>query len=463
MIPFPVAGPTGGHKSKQYNSEVTQNMYLDRQETGRTGVHDFPGLKPWSSGIAADRGHHVMNGVLYSLQGTVLYKVASDGVLTSCGTVTGVDRAIFADDGTNLYFTCNNLLWKYNGTSISNVTQSVVANPSSIAYINRKFVLSGDDGLFAVSDVADGDTYNSLKFAEAEAKPDSLIRVYQFMQLVYMMGSLSTEPWYDAGVGDPPLNRQDTALVNVGIAGKHAVCNTDRFMYWLGDDKKVYQCVGANARPVQDPPTAYSIDRMTNISDCIASAFVMNGQDFVLFTFPTENKTLMFSETLSYWVKMSTGVTGGRWMANAMTNCYGKTLASDYRNANIYQLDYNTYTDNSDARLRIRTFPVFTSDFLQDPGKSITITRVTLNMETGVGLATGQGSAPVLLCQFSNDGGHTWQEEIPVSMGINGNYYANADIYGFCTGRKIRLRIKCTDPVYLSMFEGMVDMRIAGW
>ena len=460
MIPFPIAGPSSKHKSVKFSDEVTRNMYVDKAE-GRTGVHDFPGLKPWVTKNGNDRGCHVMAGELFQLSGSSLVSVSSLGISTTVGTVPGSQRAIFADDGINLYFVTEGIIYKYSvGAAITTVTQSVIANPQAIAYLNRKFILVGNNGLFAVSNAGDGDTYTALNVAEAETAPDPLYRAYIFNQLSYMLGSKTTELWYDAGTGNPPLQRQDTALVNRGIAGKYAVTNTDQFMYWLGDDRQVYQCVGANARAVSTPGIANYIEAYADVSDCIASTLVYDGQHFIVFAFPSADATLVFSETYGYWFELGTA---GRWYGNAALRVYEKPIVADYRNGNLYELDADTYTDNGDTRIRVRTLPSFLGSMIRKPGRQITVKHVRLNMTVGVGLTSGQGVDPVLMCEFSPDGGLTWQAEQFVPIGVQGDYIKPVDFWDFATGYEVRCRITCSDPVYLSMFDGQVDIELAGF
>ena len=159
-VPFDITVATGGDKSKQFSSEGSRNVYFSIAETNnRKGAHDFPGLKLVSSGSGADRGDHVMSGVRYLINGTSLVSEISNGTRTTIGAIAGTDRATFADDGANLYLVANSTIYKYDGSTLSTVTQSVVTNPSSIDYINKQFIISGDGGLFATSDAGDGDTY----------------------------------------------------------------------------------------------------------------------------------------------------------------------------------------------------------------------------------------------------------------------------------------------------------------
>lgn len=464
IIPFQIAGTIGEHKSVQYSKELSRNLYIDQSESaGRQGVHDFPGLNRLASGAGPNQGCHVMGTTLYAVNNGKLYRAASTGALSVIGSVAGSGRFIFADDGTNLYIV-SSVINKFDGSSLSVVSQSVASNPHSIAYLNKQFIIGSDSGLFAVSDVGDGDTYNALNYAEAETQPDSLIRVYVFNQLLYLFGSKTVEQWYNTGQGTPPFARRDTSLVNVGLAGKHAVANTDQFLYWLGDDLKVYQCVGASARSISTTGIAHIIEGFTEPTDCIASSFVHEGQDFVLFKFPTDGAALVYSETFGYWFELSAGTDNDRqsWYADSVIRCYGKNMAFDYRNGNVYELDADTYTDNGDPRLRYRVLPPFTAKLGRMSGQ-ITVTRVRLNMEVGEGAVSGQGSTPYLMAEFSPDGGKTWGAQTFTSIGALGEYRKAVDIYDFCTGYEVRLRIGFTDPCHISMFDGEVDFVEAGY
>jgi hypothetical protein len=462
-VPLDIAGPTGGHKSIQYSSEVTENVYLDKSESGKRGAHSFPGLKAFGTSSGLDRGQHVMAEQLYKLNATTLYRVSSVGAYTSLGTISGTDRAIFADDGTNLFIVANNQLYKYNGTTVSTVSQSVVSNPKSIAYINKQFIITGDNGLWASSDVGDGSTYNALNFAEAETRPDPLVRDYIFNQVAYLAGSETIDPWRNTGSGNPPFSRQDTPLVNLGLLGKHAITNTKKYMYLLSPDKKIYQIIGVSFRPVSTHSISREIELMIDASDCIASTYTYDGQEFVILAFSNGNKTFVYSETYDYWFTLSSGQDYDRWLPNSVFYCYGKWLTSDRLNGNVYELDRDTYTHNSDYAIRTRTLPSITGELIRKPGKRVMVSRLRIDMQVGVGLVTGQGVNPVVMCEWSNDGGHTWGVQSFVEFGEMGNYTKLVTFDQFITGYEIRARIRCSDPVYLSVSGAEVEMREAGY
>lgn len=462
MIPLEIAGQTSYHKSVQFSSELTRNMYLDKSETtGKLGAHDFPGLKAFSTGTGAGRGEHVMNGVRYVINGGSLIKEISTGLRTNLGSVAGTDRAVFADDGANLFFTASNNIYHYDGSTLSTVSQTVVTNPASIAYINQQIIIHGDNQEFAISDVDDGTTYNALNYDFEKSKPDEMRRVFVYQNLIYMCGAESIVPWRNTGVGNPPLARQETALVNTGIAGKHAVTASDSYMYVFSDDRRLLQIIGGTFRSVITTGISHTVEGFSTVSDCVASSFVWRGQTFVMLKFPTAGACLVYSETYKYWIELSSGTNKNSrvsWYGDAVQRCFDKLLVTDYRNGNTYELDEDTYTDNGDTRLRIMVLPSFTSKLIQRPGRRILVKQLRVLMQKGVGLATGQGSDPVLMCDFSVDGGHTWQAESFVNIGQMGNYVTPVDFYDFANGYEVKSRIMISDPVPISMWGIEVDI-----
>jgi len=454
---FPLA--IGGHKAKQASPADLRNIYPSRSEAnGRVIWNSFPGLKLRTTGSGVDRGDHTTSaGVRYVLNGITLYKEGATGTRTSMGTILGNDRAIFADDGSTVGIVANNTLYRCNGTAVFTVTQSVITNPSAIDFINNQWILSGDNQQFAVSDVGDITTWDALNFATEDSRGDALLRPYVFNQLVYMIGTRSIVPWFNTGVGNPPFDRQDTGLINTGAAGKYAVTNSDEYLYLLSDDRKFYRVIGGSRQEIQTTGIAHIVSKYDVIDDCVASSFVWDGQTFVLFRFPSEGDALLYSETANLWMTLSSGVDAlarRSWFGSAVSFAHGKCLTTDYRNGNTYELDAETYTDNGETRLRLIVGNPITSDVFGVPGRSVTVGRLTLTMAVGVGLESGQGSNPVVMCEWSSDGGHNYHDKIPVSIGAMGGFTERVNFDQFITGRELVPRISISDPVSFTLYTG---------
>ena len=79
-----------------------------------------------------------------------------------------------------------------------------------------------------------------------------------------------------------------------------------------------------------------------------------------------------------------------------------------------------------------------------------------LDLETGGGLNTGQGSDPQVMLRWSDDGGHTWSNEHWVSVGKIGQYGHRA------IWRRLGMTTKLRDRVYEVSMTDPVKTAIVG-
>ena len=79
-----------------------------------------------------------------------------------------------------------------------------------------------------------------------------------------------------------------------------------------------------------------------------------------------------------------------------------------------------------------------------------------LDMETGVGLATGQGSDPQAVLRYSTDGGHSWSNEIPAPIGKVGEYDTRVIWHRLGRARDFTFEVTVTDPVKTVFVNGFI-------
>ena len=77
-------------------------------------------------------------------------------------------------------------------------------------------------------------------------------------------------------------------------------------------------------------------------------------------------------------------------------------------------------------------------------------------METGVGLATGQGSDPQAVLRYSTDGGHSWSNEIPAPIGKVGEYDTRVIWHRLGRARDFTFEVTVTDPVKTVFVNGFI-------
>ena len=469
--PVQVASPSELNRSTMLTSQYTQNCYL---APGREGEHkwvayDFPGMKAFYAGSGIDRGMVLYLGEIYKVSGTSLISISSDGTLTSRGTVPGSGQCIFAisyDDaisGYGLIIATDSVWYYYDQSTISQITDVDLTTGYSVAVMNDVAIFDNADGILTHTTNAAPTTVSSF-FAETNTTPDGILRVYVWGQMVLVFGSDSIEFWgYNGATTEFIFTRQEQATVPVGVAGSYAVTSDETYVFFLGSDRQFKRLRGSLPESITTAGLASELRDMTTVSDCKMWSFKYREQSFVMATFPTEAKCFLYSATHNYWVNMAHGATDARYLANSYVYAYGKHYVADYRNGNVYELDDATYADAGDVRRRVFVMAPFTGAQVGLTGRSVTVGRLGLDMQVGVGLETGQGSDPVIMCELSNDGGKTFGNQSFVPIGELGDYVQRVNFDQFANGRSIVPRISCSDPVYLSIFGGYIEYADGGY
>ena len=464
-VPLRVIGGTSENKSPQANSELTKNWYPEITEGGRNKaiLLPWPGTTSFaSSSFGADRGLHVFKSELYQVSGTSLYLITSNGAYTIIGTILGTSRCIFSDNGFEMVISADNKTYSYNGAALTQGGADF-DNTNASTMLNNQFIYDSTDDQFFVSDAGDALTINGLNFASAESAGDDLIRPYAYNQWVYMMGAATIEPWWNAGAGNPPFDRISGAISQKGLASRYAVAQTDQFLYFLGDDGNVYQLVQSAVRSISTPAVAYQVSKL-DISECVAYAIVLDGQDFIVFNFSAGDLSYAYSEQTGEWFNLSTGADGARYIGSSYARAYGKHLLADYRTGNIVQLSDTAYTDIGETIQRRRiTPPINSSQLGLGAGKRLIMSKAKFMLQTGQGLASGQGSQPAIMIECSTEGGATWGTESWPKVGKLGQFSMNVEFWKMKSFYDIQFRVTMSDPVFSSLHDGSIDIKMGGY
>jgi hypothetical protein len=81
-----------------------------------------------------------------------------------------------------------------------------------------------------------------------------------------------------------------------------------------------------------------------------------------------------------------------------------------------------------------------------------------LDLERGIGLATGQGSDPLVMLRLSRDGGHTWGEPLLLEAGRMGDYTRRLLARRLGHGRDVVFEITVSDPVAWSIVGAWLEL-----
>ena len=462
-IPLRIIGGTSQNRSTQANNELTKNWLAEISITGRNKAV----LLPWPGTTAfgtspgsTDRGLNVFQDELYQVSDATLYHISSTGVYSALGNISGTQRCIFSNStvGTlNQMVICNGSTVNiYDGTTLSNQ----VFSADAATYLNSKTIYDGGGADFNVTGANGAASITSTGVAESKA--DELLRPYAFGQLVYMLGESTVEPFADVGSGSPPLIRQSGSIRQVGITSIHSATNTDNYLYFLGDDFNVYRMAQGVVEPVSRPETVAQISQL-DTANCAAYTISLDGQYYVIFNFADGELSYAYSESTQEWFNLSTGSADGRYIGSSYVRVYGKDILADFSTGNTVEMSFDAYDDVGTSIQRRRQLPPINSASLGlGAGQRLKTDGVDLVLQTGVGIPSGQGSNPQIMCQYSTDG-ENWSDEQWVAIGQMGDTNIKVKYDFMASFYDLYLRITISDPVFSSLHNASIRIKGGGF
>ena len=441
------------------------NLIPEAETTGaaQASLVSWPGCVPFFAVSGVNRGMTVFRNELYKVTNQSLYKIDAVGVATNLGTISGTNRCVFANDGTNLIITTGGTGYQLIGTTLTAITDTDYQNANSVTYLNQQMIYDGNGGKFQVSDVGDPDSVQPNNFATAESSPDDTIRVFAFRERVYIFGTTSVETWYNSGVGNPPFSRVNGGTMNIGLAAVYSVDATDDFCYFLGDDRRVYRFSSHQPQNITTIAISHQIDLMGDVSDAAGGIVRIEGQSFYVLTFPSGNMTLVFNEQSGAWFNLSTGADEQRYIGDSYAEVYGKRLIADKASGGVFELDLNTYTDNGQVKIQERIFGPVNGTAIGLDGERLLMSWVDIIMQMGVGIVTGQGEDPQLMVSASFDGGKTFSQEQDVLLGRQGEGRIKARFDHTESFYDCFIKVRMSDPVFISIFGAAMGLKQSGF
>lgn len=469
MAPIPFATNSYRSRSLPVSAQRCVNMYAEQQPPDaktQVAIFGVPGLVSFATcGAGPVRGMWVMNSVLYVVSGTGLYSVTSAGVVTFLGgAVTGTNIVSMSDNGTQLAITNGVNGYIYSVTGGFQIIASVNFFPANtVNFFDNYFVFDRlGTNQFFVSASLDGTTYSALDYASATVNPSFVMGIKVQQENLMIFKQTAIETWYDSGALAFPFARYDGATIERGCVAALSIIKQDNSVFFLGDDLMFYRLNGVIPVRVSTHALEAEWRQYAVVSDAFSMTYDWEGHKFIVVTFPTANATWIYDIATNLWHERisytSTYTSYGRWRGNASAEVYNKVLIGDAYSGQIGYLDDSTYTEFGNPIVGQLTSPYLHSD-----RKRIFMPRFELDIESGVGLTTGQGSDPQIMLNWSDDGGHTFSAlQLWNSMGVLGAYKQRLRWTRLGSARARILQITVSDPVKRTIIGAYGDTA-PGW
>jgi hypothetical protein len=292
-----------------------------------------------------------------------------------------------------------------------------------------------------------------LNYASAESVGDLLICIYAFQQTLYMMGETSIEPYYNSGTGFPPMDRIEGGLIQKGCGARHSVANNDNFVYFLADDRVVYQLAGSQVNPVSSIPISRLFQSYDEVFEAVGFCYTLYGQNFYHITL--QGRTWVYSESAGAWFELSVGLDDAPYPATSYAYCYQKHLVAAA--GKVYELDDSGLFDTLPI-VRERVTGTINAELLGQEyiGRELFQSRAEIIIK-GI---PPVNTVPKIMLTFSDDAGYTWSNERIITCGALGNYTWKAIAFqlGRFTDRVFKIRIADENRYSLHRMSGDFDV-----
>ena len=458
-INLPAIGQSYRHDDLPLSAQVTRNWYPEiNQETSVVvSLQPYPGATRFSlTRRGADRGCTAWRGSVYKVTDYALYKIDSEGRASKVAGVNifGEGWCSFAGSSDYLVIATSGAAYVCDGSSVSKIFDTDLESPNSCAFINNQWIYQGLNGRFCTSDAGEPTSINGLNYATAESAGDDLLRVYVFNQLVYMFGTDTIETWYNSGVGYPPFDRVEGGIAQTGCGAAFSVSSNDNYLYFLGDDRIVYQLSGIQARPISTIPLAQAFEGYEDVSDAVGFCYTLNGQNF--YQISVGGASWVFSESAGGWFEASVGNDDRPHPATSYVYAFGKHLIAD--GGNLLELSTSEALYNGEPIIRERVTGLISGETLGQEyiGRPLFMSRCEIIIKGVPPL----GDAPQIMLSWSDDAGYTWSTERIIECGELGNYTFKAVAHqlGRFYDRVFKIRISDENRYSLHRMSGDINV-----
>lgn len=461
MKPIPLFGSGVQSYSQVVTAQRRLNCFYDIRTDGDKSeliLRGTPGTELWvelSSNIV--RGWRVVRELLYVVCGSVLYEITAAGATTNRGTIAnGTNFVSVSDNGTQLIIVDGDsgYIFTFAASAFQEITDgNFPFGATTVAFINGRFIANlPNSRQFYVSETDDGLVWTPAIFAAKENSSDDLLAVEVLNGALILWGGTSMEFWQDEGTAPVPYQRINGASQTWGIAAVWSRAPLSNSVVFLGQNPQgtvqVLKLNGYQPVPISTSDIDNILNRFitdgTGVSDAVALTYMLDGHPMYQLTLPSGGRSFLYDDASKIWQEVQTGLgLSARHFADLGIVFNSLNYVSDYASGAIYQLSSEAYTDNGTAIKR-----QFRSKHIRNSGNPFSIDDLYIDMETGVGLQSGQGENPQVMLQVSKDGGRTFGQERWKSIGRVGQYSSPRVLWNrFGQAVDFVFQITMTDPV----------------
>lgn len=408
-------------------------------------------------------------GTLFAVVGSGVYLIDSSFTSTLVGNIAaGSGPVSISDNGTTVVFVDGSFMsgWTCDvtGGGFAAISDPNFFGANNVVFLDGFFIFAlSFTQFFYLSPIYwDGTApFDPTQIASKTGGADPIMALEVVRRELWLIGSFTSEVWYNSGAQDFPFERQPGVFVEHGTAAVNSVTSADVAIFFFGSDRqgrgivftlKDYQALRISTHAIEKEFQSYS-----SVSDALGFTYQQDGHTFYFLTFPTANKTWVYDMATDQWHERTwTNPVGGsenRHRANAITAVGQRVVVGDWQNGRIYTFELDTYTDNGDPITRRRGFPHFLNGL-----KRVSYASFVADMEVG-----GGTPGSFLNLRWSDTRGATWGTAISLDMrfGQSDQYYRSLSVRRLGIARDRVFELFWTFPSKTALNGASIDVEPA--
>jgi hypothetical protein len=411
--------------SKQAGNARHINCFAE--EVGPEGkapwvITAIPGLDPFGTSMGSEGIREMLvidDNTLLAVAGRSVYLWTPDGQRTIVGGIPTdgpvygrINRRIPVQAG----FVSDGYYAVYDSGAMREVQDPDLPPPTSLAYLDGYGVLPIANGRYMLTGIDDFTSIDGLDEGTCEANPDAIVRAHELEREMLFFGTATTESHQNTGDADFPFTRSQA--IDVGCAAADSVCPVDmpdgKALAFVAHDHTVRLIRGYSTVVISTNEIEDKIRRLAEagtIGGLRATSWSWGGRFFYSLSCP-EWTRVYDAKTQGWHDRESYGLS--RWRIGKVVRFAGKLIAADALTGQLYQMKDEAYAEGSDPLvMQIITPPVHAFPYR---GR---INTLYIDAASGAGINTtaAQDLDPVMLIDWSKDGGESWSAPEQVSLG----------------------------------------------
>jgi hypothetical protein len=308
---------------------------------------------------------------------------------------------------------------------------------------------------FYLSDSNDGTAWTGTMTSNADSNPDPIVACIADHGQLILFGAVSTEFWADTGSASFPYARITGSPTEWGLAATWSLVKFNDSIAGVFKNKDglmVGILSGYQPQKISTPDLDAIMAGYASVSDATGFSYRVNGHAMYQLNFPSAGYSWLFDSSTGIWHPLKSANIN-RHRAEIGLQFVNQIVVSDYSNGKLYRLQDGVYTDNGDMIER----EMISENIISPDGERFAVDRIRVDMQTGVGLATGQGSDPLASMSLSKDGGQTWGRERFASIGAIGNTTKRVEWGRWGQVRQANFKLRISDPIKPVIVNAMMN------